>query len=143
MAIFFETIDISFPDIKRKEIALWIKKIIKLHGKKAGDIAYIFCSDAEILRINQTFLKHNYYTDIITFDYSEDNTISGDLFVSLDTVKSNSQRFKTDYMNELLRVMIHGILHLSGFNDLTLLQKQTIRMKEEEALEIWTKTFIK
>ena len=136
MAILYETIDVSFPKIKRRETTHWIKRVIAHHHKKQGDITYIFCSDAEILRINNTYLNHDYYTDIITFDYSEGDKISGDLFISLQTVKTNSEKFKTDYIEELKRVMIHGILHLCGFEDKTSAGKKIIRAKEDEALEL-------
>ena len=136
MAILYETIDVSFPKIKRRETTHWIKRVIAHHHKKQGDITYIFCSDAEILRINNTYLNHDYYTDIITFDYSESDKISGDLFISLQTVKTNSEKFKTDYIEELKRVMIHGILHLCGFEDKTSVGKKIIRAKEDEALEL-------
>lgn len=136
MAILYQTVDISFPKIKRRETTHWIKRMIAHHHKKQGDITYIFCSDAEILRINNTYLNHDYYTDIITFDYSEGDKISGDLFISLQTVKTNSEKFKTDYIEELQRVMIHGILHLCGFEDKTSAGKKIMRAKEDEALEL-------
>ena len=110
-------------------------------NKKMGDITYIFCSDTEILRINQFYLKHDYYTDIITFDYSEDNILSGDLFISLDTVKTNSLKFKTGFDNELRRVMIHGILHLCGYKDKASEEKKIMRAKEDEALEFLAKEY--
>ena len=140
MAILYQTVDISFPKIKRRETTHWIKRMIAHHHKKQGDITYIFCSDAEILRINNTYLNHDYYTDIITFDYSEGDKISGDLFISLQTVKTNSEKFKTDYIEELQRVMIHGILHLCGFEDKTSAGKKIMRAKEDEALELKNKT---
>ena len=136
MAILYEAIDISFPKIKRRETTHWIKRVIAHHCKKPGNITYIFCSDTEILRINNFYLNHDYFTDIITFDYSEGNKISGDLFISLQTVKTNSEKFKTDYIEELQRVMIHGILHLCGFEDKTSVGKKIMREKENEALEM-------
>jgi rRNA maturation RNase YbeY len=134
MAIVYETIDVRFPNILRKDTSCWIKKMISAYQKRVGEITIIFCSDDEILRINNLYLHHDYYTDIITFDFSKNNIISGDLFISLDTVKSNSEKFETDYLEELRRVMIHGILHLCGFNDRTLAEKQTMIEKENEAL---------
>jgi rRNA maturation RNase YbeY len=104
------------------------------YNKRVGEIAYIFCSDEEILRINRQYLQHDYYTDIITFDYSEDDVISGDLFISLETVKSNSEQFKTEYSEELARVMIHGVLHLCGFKDKTPKDEKIMREKENSAL---------
>ena len=134
MAIIYDAVDISFPKIKRRETTRWIKRVIERFNKKAGDITYIFCSDAEILRINQSYLNHDYYTDIITFDYSEGDKLSGDLFISLETVKTNSEKFKTNYEDELHRVMIHGVLHLCGYNDKTPKEKKIMRAKEDEAL---------
>ncbi|MDR1527848.1 MAG: rRNA maturation RNase YbeY [Dysgonamonadaceae bacterium] len=138
MAFFFETSDTSFPScIKRRETAKWIKNVVAGHRRKAGDITYVFCSDSEILRMNQLYLKHDYYTDIITFDYSEGDTIAGDLFISLDTVKSNSEKYRTDYADELRRVMIHGILHLCGFDDKLPADARQMREKEDEALSVY------
>jgi rRNA maturation RNase YbeY len=134
MSFFYETVDIGVPRIKKRNTSNWIKSIIAHYQKKTGAITYIFCSDKEILRINNLYLKHDYYTDIITFDYSEEDTISGDLFISLDTVKSNAEQFQTNYEEELYRVMIHGILHLCGFNDKSPEDELTMREKENEAL---------
>jgi rRNA maturation RNase YbeY len=136
MAIFYETVDVSFPKIKRREYTHWIKRVIEHHNKMLGNITYIFCSDAEVLRINKNYLNHDYYTDIITFDYSKDDKLSGDLFISLDTVKTNSEKFKTNYDEELRRVMIHGILHLCGYDDKTKVEKNEMREKEDNALKI-------
>ncbi|GHT88698.1 endoribonuclease YbeY [Bacteroidia bacterium] len=134
MAIHYEAVDIKSPKIKRRDTTNWIKKIVAQYQKRVGEISYIFCSDAEILRINNLYLKHDYYTDIITFDYSEGDTLSGDLFISLETVKSNSLQFATDYDEELHRVMIHGILHLCGFKDKSPEDEKVMREKENEAL---------
>ena len=136
MAIFFETIDVKFPDVKRRCTANWIKSVAVDYSKRVGDITCVFCSDKEILRINNLYLNHDYYTDIITFDYSEGNYISGDLFISLDTVKSNSEKFGTDYQEELRRVIIHGILHLCGLKDESPEEKEIMRQKENEALSL-------
>jgi len=143
MAIIYEVKDISFPKIKRRETTRWIKRIIENLNKKTGDITFIFCSDEEILRINKSYLNHDYYTDIITFDYSEKDRLSGDLFISLETVKTNSEKFKTKYEEELLRVMIHGVLHLCGFDDKTPAERKIIREKEDEALGIFYEYFPK
>jgi rRNA maturation RNase YbeY len=134
MAILYNHIDVPVPAIKRRAISQWVKHIIAFYEKRTGDISYIFCSDNEILRINKQYLNHDYYTDIITFDYTENDTISGDLFISLDTVKSNAEKFATDYWEELHRVLIHGILHLCGFKDKTPEEEALMRKREEEAL---------
>jgi rRNA maturation RNase YbeY len=137
MAIVYTSIDISFPKIKRKELTAWIKNVIEENNKKTGNITFIFCSDKEILRLNKKYLKHNYYTDIITFDYSPSLILlSADLFISLETVKSNSEKFKTDYYEELYRVMIHGILHLCGYEDSMPENEKNMRELENKYLEI-------
>lgn len=136
MAVFYHAENISFPAIKRREITRWIKKVADHHQKRVGEINYIFCDDAEILRINREFLDHDYYTDIITFDYTEGKTISGDLYISLDTVKSNAEKFSTNPNEELLRVIIHGILHLCGFADKTVEEEISMRDQENRALSL-------
>lgn len=136
MAIYYHTENVSFPSIKRKEISRWIKELAEIYSKRVGEINYIFCDDAEILRINREFLNHDYYTDIITFDYSENKKISGDLFISLDTVRSNSEKIGTDIQEELHRVIIHGILHLCGFKDKLPEDEKIMRQKEDEALRL-------
>jgi len=135
MAIIYQSDDIKFPGIKRREISNWIKFVADSHNKKMGDIAYIFCSDKKILEINIQYLNHDYYTDIITFDYSEGDIISGDLFISLDTIRSNAKKFGTDYTEELHRVIIHGILHLCGLKDKSTKDAKVMREKENEALK--------
>jgi len=137
MSIRYETIDIPFPkSLKRREATDWIKKVATQYQKKAGDIVCVFCSDAEILRINNQYLKHDYYTDIITFDYSDGDVLSGDLFISLDTIKSNAEKYETNYTEELYRVIIHGVLHLCGFNDKTSEDVKCMRQKEDESLRL-------
>ncbi|MDO9633618.1 MAG: rRNA maturation RNase YbeY, partial [Paludibacter sp.] len=111
--------NIPFPEIHKLKVKSWIKETAKRYGKKTGEIAFIFCNDEKILEINRQYLQHDYYTDIITFDYSENNTISGDIFISLETVNSNATEFGVPYDTELLRIIIHGILHLCGQEDKT------------------------
>lgn len=130
MAITFQAEDISFPKIKRQVTKNWIKLVAGNHGKKIGEVNYLFCTDEKILEINNQYLSHDYYTDIITFDYSEGNNISGDIFISLDTVRTNSQKYNTDFMEELHRVIIHGILHLCGVDDKT--ETDSLKMREAE-----------
>ena len=137
MAVIYNTIDVEFPkEIKRREISMWIKEVVAQYQRRVGDIAYVFCSDEEILRMNKQYLNHHFYTDIITFDYSEKNRISGDLFISLDSVKSNAEKFGTEYSEELYRVMIHGVLHLCGLKDKLPKDKKMMRQGEEEALAV-------
>jgi probable rRNA maturation factor len=117
LAINFFTEDCKF-DLKKKSILKkWVKTVIEESNFKIGNINYIFCSDNFILDINNRFLNHNYFTDIITFDNSEGNFISSDIYISIDTVRSNSVDFNVSFESELHRVMIHGILHLIGFDD--------------------------
>jgi rRNA maturation RNase YbeY len=136
MAISYQAEDVKIPPIKKRRTTDWIKAVVASHRKVTGDIAFIFCSDKKILEINNQYLQHDYYTDIITFDYSEENTIAGDIFISLDTVKSNSEKFKTEYDEELNRVMIHGILHLCGINDKQPCEREYMAQCENKALEM-------
>lgn len=122
------------PTIKRREISAWVKSVAQSLGKKVGDVAYIFCNDEKILEVNREYLQHDYYTDIITFDYTEENTISGDLFISLDTVRSNSEQLGVSYDQELRRVIIHGILHLCGIDDKGPGEREIMEEHENKAL---------
>lgn len=135
MAITFQAENIGFPKIGKRDTKNWIKLIADDYGKKIGDINYLFCSDEKILEVNNQYLSHDFYTDIITFDYSEGNKISGDIFISLDTVRSNSQKYNTDFMEELHRVIIHGILHLCGIDDKSEADSQRMREAENSALK--------
>lgn len=129
--------DIKMPKIKKREISAWVKAVAAHHGYKVGEISYIFCSDDHILEVNKQYLQHDYYTDIITFDYTEENKISGDLFISLDTVATNAEKFGATYDTELLRVIIHGILHLCGINDKGPGEREIMEQNENHALAMW------
>lgn len=124
------------PAIKRREVTAWVKAVAALYGKRVGDIAYIFCSDEKILEVNKEYLQHDYYTDIITFDYCEGDIISGDLFISLDTVRSNSKMVGATYEQELFRVIIHGVLHLCGINDKGEGEREIMEAAEDRALSM-------
>ncbi len=124
------------PKIRKRDTNAWIKAVAQSYGKKVGDIAYIFCDDEKILEVNRQYLQHDYYTDIITFDYTEGNTISGDLFISLDTVRSNSEEQGTTYEEELHRVIIHGILHLCGIDDKGPGEREIMEAAENKALSV-------
>ena len=127
------------PPIKRREVSEWIKKVAASYGKKVGEIAYIFCSDERILEVNRQYLQHDYYTDIITFDYTEGNRISGDMFISLETIQTNAEQFAdNDYQRELHRVIIHGILHLCGINDKGPGEREIMEDAENKALALIT-----
>ena len=141
--ITYQTEGVEMPQIKRREVSEWIKQVAASYGKRVGEVAYIFCNDEKILEVNRQYLQHDYYTDIITFDYCEDeevmghkNTISGDLFISLDTVRTNAEQQATTYEEELHRVIIHGILHLVGINDKGPGEREIMEAAENNALAI-------
>ena len=132
--ISYNTIQVPMPKIRRRDNSAWVKRVAATYGRKVGDIAYIFCNDEKILEVNRQYLHHDYYTDIITFDYDEDDVISGDLFISLDTVRSNAQQLGVPYAQELNRVIIHGILHLCGINDKGPGEREIMEAAENKAL---------
>ena len=134
--ITYQTEDIAMPPIKKRETTEWVKQVAVTYGKKVGEVAYIFCSDEKILEVNRQYLEHDYYTDIITFDYTEGNRISGDLFISLDTVRTNAEQFEQPYDRELHRVIIHGILHLCGINDKGPGEREIMEAEENKALAL-------
>ena len=132
--ITFQSINIPLPAIDQAAITAWVKAVAATYGRQVGDIAYIFVDDEEILRVNRQFLQHDYYTDIITFDYGTPLVISGDLFISLDTVRSNAEGLNQSYEQELHRVIIHGILHLCGINDKGPGERELMEAAENRAL---------
>jgi len=132
----YHTNDIEMPTLDTKLMSRWLKQIAAFHRRKLGDINYIFCSDKRILEVNIEYLGHDYYTDIITFDYDEGQRVSGDLFISLETVASNAEMLGIAYEEELLRVMAHGVLHLCGFKDKTEEDATNMRLREQEALAL-------
>lgn len=131
VSITFHSEDVDFHLVNEKKRIKWIKDSIKNEAKKVGEISYIFCSDEYLHKMNLEYLNHDTYTDIITFDYTEENIVSGDIFISIDRVKENAIKFKTHFENELSRVIIHGALHLMGFKDKTPQQKEQMRSKED------------
>ncbi|MGN0217346.1 MAG: rRNA maturation RNase YbeY [Bacteroidaceae bacterium] len=137
--ITYNTENVGMPDIRRRLTSQWVKQVAQSYGRKVGEVAYVFVDDAEILRVNRQYLQHDYYTDIITFDYCEGDTISGDLFISLDTVRSNAAELGVPYGQELRRVIIHGILHLCGINDKGPGEREIMEAAENKALEAWKK----
>ena len=126
---------VKMPFIHKRKTNNWIKETASFYGKKVGEIAYILCSDERILEVNKQYLNHDYYTDIITFDYSEGSIISGDIFISLDTVRSNADEFKVSFEHELKRILIHGVLHLCGQDDKTPEMRLQMTEKENAALQ--------
>ena len=135
--ISYQTFNVKMPPIRRRDVSAWVRRVAAGYGKRVGEVAYIFCDDEKILEVNRQYLNHDYYTDIITFDYCEDDTISGDLFISLDTVRSNAEAQGTPYDEELHRVIIHGILHLCGINDKGPGEREIMEAHENAALEMW------
>jgi len=123
--------DIEFNLTDSVKIENWINECIELEGKETGEITYIFCSDPYILEINKEHLQHDYFTDIITFDYCFDDIINGDMFISIDTVRDNAVRFNQSFEQELYRVVIHGILHLIGYNDSNDEEQRIMSLKED------------
>ena len=137
MAIYFSSENIKFDLRGKLKVNKWITDLIKAQNKKVGDISYLFCDDAYLIGVNRTYLDHDTYTDIITFDYVEDDTISGDILISVERVKENAQLFNTTFDQELHRVIIHGVLHLLGQGDKTETEAAQMRKKEEAALALW------
>lgn len=125
---------VKAPKIKKRDTSAWIRRVAATYGKRVGDVGYMFVSDEKILEVNRTYLGHDYYTDIITFDYDEDDVVNGDIVISLDTVKSNAELFKKPYDEELHRVIIHGILHLCGINDKGPGEREIMEAAENKAL---------
>ncbi|MDR1525493.1 MAG: rRNA maturation RNase YbeY [Tannerella sp.] len=134
--IIYTSDDIKMPCFPKRKISLWIKRIAEKQAKRVGEVSYIFCSDRKILEINKSYLNHDYYTDIITFDYTADTLISGDIFISVDTVRSNAVNYGVVFENELFRVIIHGILHLCGIDDKAPGARVVMEKYEDEALQI-------
>lgn len=127
---------VEMPGIDYAQIERWIIRVARKHNRIVGEVAYIFCDDEEILRVNRQFLQHDYYTDIITFDNTRGRLIGGDIFVSLDTVASNAESVGTTYDSELRRVIIHGILHLCGINDKGPGEREVMEAHEDAALAL-------
>jgi rRNA maturation RNase YbeY len=134
--IIYEAEGVKFPNIKKRETTSWIRQVAASYGKKVGEIGYLFVNDEKILEVNNQFLGHDYYTDIITFDYCEGKTISGDIYISVDTVFTNADKFGRPYDEELHRVIIHGILHLCGINDKGPGERAIMEAAENKALEM-------
>ena len=134
--ITFQTEGIDMPSIDQQRVAAWIRAVAASYGKRVGEIAYIFCSDERILEVNRQYLQHDYYTDIITFDYCRGNRLDGDLVISLDTVRSNARQLGTDYDTELHRVIVHGVLHLCGISDKGPGERELMEAAENRALAL-------
>ena len=128
--------DVKLPTIKKRETTRWIKKVAATYGRKVGEIGYMFVNDEKILEVNNEYLSHDYYTDVITFDYCEGDILNGDIVISLDTVRTNAEKFGKTYEEELYRVIIHGILHLCGINDKGPGEREIMEENENKALAL-------
>ena len=133
--ITYNTINVEMPNIVETEVSAWVKSTAATYNKVVGDINYIFVDDETMLDINRRFIGHYYYTDHIGFDYSEDDALSGDIYISLDTVKTNAEKFGATFDEELRRVIIHGLLHLCGLRDKTDEERQQMQQAEDKALK--------
>ena len=127
---------VKLPKIGKRETTKWIKAVAETKKKKVGEIGYMFVDDEKILEVNNEYLGHDYYTDVITFDYCEENELNGDIVISLDTVRTNAEKFGKTYEEELYRVIIHGILHLCGINDKGPGEREIMEENENKALAI-------
>lgn len=134
--ITYSSENVKMPSIKKREVTKWIRAVAASYGRKVGEVGYLFCDDEKILEVNREYLQHDYYTDIITFDYDEGDTINGDLVISLDTVRTNAEQFGKAYEEELMRVIIHGILHLCGINDKGPGEREIMEAEEDRALSL-------
>ena len=135
--ISFQTKNVEMPGLDYARVEKWLGEVAALYSRRLGNLNYLFCDDEEILRVNLQFLNHDYFTDIITFDYSHRDKVNGDIFISLDTVKSNAEERGEQYDRELLRVLVHGVLHLCGIDDKGPGEREIMEQAEDNALEIW------
>ena len=135
--ITYSSENVKMPSIKKREVTKWIRAVAASYGRKVGEVGYLFCDDEKILEVNREYLQHDYYTDIITFDYDEGDTINGDLVISLDTVRTNAEQFGKASEEELMRVIIHGILHLCGINDKGPGEREIMEAAENKALAMF------
>ena len=132
--ITYNIINVAMPDICETEVSAWVRQVAKSYGKVVGDVNYIFVDDETMLDINRRFLGHDYYTDHIGFDYSQGNALSGDIYISLDTVRTNAEQFGATQDEELHRIIIHGLLHLCGLRDKTPEERAEMQKAEDKAL---------
>lgn len=129
--ICFYNEDVIYRLLYKEKIRLWLIAVIRQEKKQMGDISFVFCSDEYLLEINRQYLSADYLTDVITFDFTEENRISGDIFISVDRVKENAKQYKQKYYQEMLRIILHGILHLCGYKDKTDKEEKQMREKED------------
>ena len=136
MKIAFFAEDVALPSLNEEKVSSWIGDVASTHDRRVGTVSYVFCSDEKILEVNRQYLKHDYYTDIITFDYTQGKRIAGDIYISLDTVCTNAEQFSTSFEDELHRTIIHGILHLCGINDKGPGEREIMEKHENDALAL-------
>ena len=134
--IIYNAEGVKLPKIGKRDTTRWIKAVAATHNRKVGEIGYMFVDDEKILEVNNEYLGHDYYTDIITFDYCEGNVLNGDIIISLDTVRTNAEKFGKTYEDELFRVIIHGVLHLCGINDKGPGEREIMEENENKALAL-------
>lgn len=136
--ISWQTENVGMPALDTARVARWLQKVADEHGRILDRLGYVFCDDETILRVNRQFLQHDYYTDIITFDYCRGKMLRGDMYISLDTVATNADRVGESYDRELLRVVVHGVLHLCGINDKGPGEREIMEAHENRALDLWS-----
>lgn len=134
--ITYNSENIKMPRLKRRETSAWIETVAATYDRRIGEIGYMFVDDEKILEVNREYLGHDYYTDIITFDYDESDVLNGDIVISVDTVRSNAEQFGKSFDEELHRVIIHGILHLCGINDKGPGERELMEAAEDKALAL-------
>ncbi len=139
MTIQWLTENVSLPDFDYSRLESWLQAVAASHGKIVGELTYIFCDDPKILAVNLQYLQHDYFTDIITFDYCRGKLLRGDMFISLDTVATNAPLVSATYERELLRVIVHGVLHLCGINDKGPGEREIMESYENQALALYFK----
>ena len=140
-SISFHNVGVNTKTPSKRLLKAWIKEFVSNHGKKVGELAFVFCSDEKILEVNQNFLQHDYYTDIITFDYCEADFVSGDIFISVERVQENATSHNIEYNEELLRVLAHGVLHLIGFQDKSPQKKKEMTQNEDLCISLFSTKF--
>ena len=133
--------NVEKPALDWEKVEQWIVEVARRHGRRTGALTYIFCDDERILEVNRQFLNHDYYTDIITFDDTTGKLIRGDMFISLDTIATNAESVGAKYDDELMRVIIHGVLHLCGINDKGPGEREIMEAHENDALALWKSEF--
>lgn len=140
-SISFHSEGVKAKTPSKRLLKAWIKEFVANHSKKVGELAFVFCDDEKILEVNRNFLQHDYYTDIITFDYCEGDIVSGDIYISVERVQENAVIHEVDYNTELLRVLAHGVLHLIGFQDKEVKSQKEMRKNEDLCISVFFSKF--